>query len=86
MQLNTDFKNLIKDLNKGNDLFYNSEGNSEAFKLFVRHISFAENLNYGIMKNGYFYPNKEILLVDFDKQIISKINNKLKVKALKFYE
>jgi len=80
------FKNKILEyINIENkELFYNSNGNKNAFKLFVRHISYAEKLGYGKIKFDYLLLSKDILIVDFDSETIELIphENKIKIKKL----
>lgn len=71
---------------KGTLLFYNSEGNPEAFKLMVRHISFGTVLKVGKIKGGYFVPSEEIYLVDFENNKIEKTNKEIKIIPLQFME
>jgi len=73
MLITKGFENRIKELiSQDIDLFYTSSGNRKAFKLYVRHISYAVNLEYGKIKNNTFYPNKEIMIVDFSTETIEK--------------
>jgi len=83
MQLNDKIKELQ---NVDIDLFYISSGNTKAFKLFVRHITYAETLGYGKIKDNTFIPKKEIYIVDFEKETINIYKKPFKFEKLKFYE
>lgn len=76
------FKEIHDLKEEGFDLFYNLKGNSTAYKLFIRHIGFAPNLNYGEIRNNVFIPNKEIYLVDFDNLTISTTTNSIEIIKL----
>jgi len=57
----------INQLKKENiPLFYITEGNPKAFKLFVRHISYAETLGLGKIIENTFVPNTTIYIVNWD--------------------
>lgn len=72
----------------GNTLFYSSSGNPQAYRLNVKHISFAPILGYGKIFNNCFKVEKEILIVDFEKeQIIEfEVGEKIKVIDLESLE
>lgn len=68
------FENRIRELNENYDLFYNSDGNPLAFKLCVKHLSFAKSLNYIELDfENRFKVLREFYLVDFEKEEIKKI-------------
>lgn len=68
--------------NQGIDLFYNSKGNQNAYRLFVRHIGIAETFGYGKINQGILTPNKELHIVDFDKKEIIKTKENIKIIKL----
>ena len=74
------FKNEIKEFKK--DLFYNEEGNTDAYRLCVRHLSYAPTMGLGIILNKNFIPTNEIYLVDFKKEIIYELEDKIKLIQL----
>lgn len=80
---------MIEKINKLKEkdipLFYITEGNPKAFRLFVRHISFAKTLNLGKIKENIFIPNTEIYIVDFEKNEIYIKKIPFKFKFLKFF-
>jgi hypothetical protein len=76
------FKEIKKNINKDKDLFYNENGNKYAYKLFVRHLSFAENLGYGKIKGNKIKLKKEILLVDFEKLNFIKIGKDKEISII----
>jgi len=79
------FINKIKDFQKeGKILFYTTKGNPTAYKLMVRHISYADKMGYGDIRNNTFYPNQEIYIADFEKQEILKTDKKIEFEAIKF--
>jgi len=79
------FVNSIKDrITKGDILFYNTSGNPEAFKLCVRHLSYAEHIGLGSLRKGFFTPNSNVSLVDFDKEEINIVSAPIKVVKLKY--
>jgi len=69
---------------KGVDLFYNTNGNKNAFKLFVRHLSYAEKLGYGKVKDNLLKLNKNLYLVNFECESITyiKAGSELKIENL----
>ena len=75
------FKKEIKNFNK--DLFYNSEGNVNAYKLCVRHLSYAPCMGLGIILNKSFIPTEDIYLVDFKKEMIYELEGKIKLIKIK---
>lgn len=67
------FKNAIQErVNKGETLFYNDKGRTEAFKSHVFHLSNAPSLGFGfrVSKNVHLY--EPVWIVDFEKEIIEK--------------
>ena len=58
---------------KWEDVFYNSNWNKDAYKLFVRHISYAVNLWYWRVERWNLYIRKNILVVDFELEKIIEI-------------
>lgn len=64
-------EDLIYYKDNGINLFYNSEGNDQAYKLFIRHIGYAVSLGYGKIKNGILFLEKDIFIVNFEEKIIN---------------
>jgi len=55
-------------------LFYNDTGTKKAYQLGVKHLSSAEFLGYADqLPNGDLRIKKELLLVDFEKNEIIRI-------------
>jgi len=80
--MTNEFKEIIiKMRESGLDLFYNSEGNTEAYKLNVKHISAAKMFGYGTIMLNNFESNKLITLVDFENETIS--TGKLKCHVIR---
>lgn len=83
---------LICSINKfredGINLFYNSKGHDLAYKLFVRHIGYAPVLGYGRILNGILKLEKDIYIVDFEKEEIDFFlkNNEIEVVFLENLE
>jgi len=76
----------INQLKKENiPLFYITEGNPKAFKLFVRHISYAETLGLGKIIENTFVPNTTIYIVNFEKEEITKTKKPFSFKSLKYF-
>ena len=69
--INEKFIEKIK--NHKEDLFYNSSGNPDAYKLCIKHISAAPAFRKGFKIGNDFVPNEGIYLVDFDKEEINLI-------------
>ena len=80
--MNEEFKEKIK--NHTQALFYNSEGNTDAYKLCIRHISAAMSAGVARLENGYMIPHDVLYLVDLDREIIEEHTQKVKVVALEF--
>ena len=70
-------KEFIEKINKlkkdNNDIFYNSKGSKQAYKLFVRHLWYAGNLWYWKKRFWKFIASKDFYLADFDNLNIQKI-------------
>jgi len=82
--MNINFKNeIIRRIKQNENLFYNSSGNVEAFKLYVRHLSYAPNINEGKRIGNIIIPNNTLILVDFDEEIIYEIDSEIKLIDLK---
>jgi len=72
-----EFKEILS--NSELELFYNSNGNENAYKLFVRHISYAPSLGYGKIIRGSLTPLKPIFIVNFELECIEKVEDSLKI-------
>lgn len=68
--------------NNGINLFYNSEGNDQAYKLFVRHVGYAAALGYGKIKNEVLLLEKDIYIVDFDLKLIDLFLSGTEIKVI----
>lgn len=82
-------KKIEEAINSGYFVFYNSTGNTNAFRLMVRHISFAKNLGCALkLYNNEVVIKKECFLVDFEKEEVLKlnINDKITIIDLEFME
>jgi hypothetical protein len=59
---------------KKKSLFYNDAGNKKAYQLGVKHLSSAEFLGFAdSLPNGDLRIKKELLLVDFERNEIIRI-------------
>lgn len=67
-------------------LFYNSDGNEYAYKLFVRHISYAPALGFGSIRNGKLIVEKDIRIVDFNEKIIDIYMSRTEIEIFKLTE
>lgn len=70
---------LIKLRDTDTDLFYNSSGSPEAYKLNIKHLSAAPSFGYAILQSKKIVPIKIILLVDFEKEEIIELNNSIEL-------
>lgn len=68
------------------NLFYNSEGNDQAYKLFIRHIGYAVSLGYGKIKNGVLFLEKDIYIVNFDLKLIDLFLSGTQIKVISLKE
>jgi len=75
------FEKEIKNFKE--DLFYNSSGNKNAYKLFVRHISYAPAMGIGIKIGDFFIPTKDVNIVDFENEKIIQTEDKIKIIPIK---
>jgi len=80
--ISQEFKDRIKNFNK--PLFYNSTGNKEAYKLFVRHLSFVPNMGLARKEGNFIVPKKTLYLVDFESEEIIEIKDKIELVELKY--
>ena len=81
------FKKEIKNIvQKWDNIFYNSNWNTQAFKLHVPHISISENKWYTKLNNKLLEITKDFFLVDFDSKLIKKIKAWEKIKVIKMVE
>ena len=76
------FKEIIQNYDK--QLFYNTDGSTEAYKLCIRHISSAMSAGVAKLENGYMVPYDVLYLVDLEKEKIEEVTVKVKVINLKF--
>jgi len=66
------------------DMFYNSSGSKQAYQLGIKHINSAESLGYCLrLPNGDLHIQKELLLVDFEKNEIIKILKGSRISPVK---
>lgn len=80
------FINEIKEyIDQDIDLFYNTNGSTEAYKLSIKHISAAAPMNLGFVVSGHLHPYNHILLVDLDNERISEVSDNIKIKSLTNY-
>ena len=79
---------IIKLRDSGVDLFYNSSGSVEAYKLGVKHLSSAPSFDYGVIvfrTDFKSFLDKEITIVDFDKETIVSKTVYVEIIPLKTY-
>ncbi len=79
--MNKDFKKQIKEHKE--QLYYNSSGSVEAFRLGVRHLSAAIRDGRAFMAGGFVYPKQRLCIVDFEKEVIGFLEDKIKLVELK---
>jgi len=79
--MNKDFKKQIVEHKE--QLYYNSSGNVEAFRLGVRHLSAAIRDGNAFMVGGFVYPKQRLYIVDFKREIIEVVEDKIKLIELK---
>ncbi len=79
--MNKDFKKQITEHKE--QLYYNSSGNVEAFRLGVRHLSAAIRDGNAFMVGGFVYPKQRLYIVDFKREIIEVVEDKIKLIELK---
>jgi len=79
--MNKDFKKQIVEHKE--QLYYNSSGNVEAFRLGVRHLSAAIRDGNAFMVGGFVYPKQRLYIVDFKREIIEVVEDKVKLIELK---
>jgi len=69
-----DFFETIKEKITANEpLFYNDRGNKYAFKLGVKHLSSTLFLGFAYEHQGILYIEKDLTLVDFNKETFTLI-------------
>ena len=76
------FKEKIKNFKE--PLFYNTEGSTEAYKLYIRHLSAAMGAGIARLENGYMTPHDVLYLVDLQNEIIEEVSERVKVVDLVF--
>lgn len=64
-------------------LFYNSSGNTEAYKLCIKHISAAPYFKKGFKVDNDFIPYEGVYLVNFEKEEINYIEDRIKMIKIK---
>ena len=64
-------------------LFYNTTGSTIAYKLCVKHLSFAPVLGLAQMAGATLYPKKALHIVDFDKERIDTIQECIELIKLR---
>jgi len=62
------FETITEKISTNEPLFYNSSGNKYAFKLGVKHLSSTLYLGYAYEHQGILYIEKDLTLVDFEKE------------------
>ena len=78
------FKEEVKSrINSGDILFYNSAGNPEAYKLFVRHLSSSPFLSQSFKIGNKIHPNDFLYLVDFENELIIEVDIPIELIDLK---
>jgi len=75
------FKKTI--LNYPHPLFYNTRGNLLAYKLHIRHLSFAPILGLAQMAGKRVYPRDRIHIVDFEQENIDIISEPIELIELR---
>lgn len=73
---------IKKLIGEGEHLYYNSNGNPEAYKLGVKHLSAAPMFREAMLLNGEIIPFKSIILVDFNKKEIIETDDNIKLIKL----
>ena len=63
-------------------LFYNSTGNTEMYKLCVRHLSAAMSAGVAKLSNGYIIPNDVLHIVNEEEETIELVSTKIKLIPL----
>ena len=62
------FETIREKISANEALFYNSSGNKDAYKLGVKHLSSALFLGYAYEHQGILYIEKDLTLVDFERE------------------
>jgi len=75
------FQERIK--NYPHPLFYNSEGNTIAYKLCIRHLSAATFAGLAFEASGYIYPKECLHIVDLENEKIEVIRDEIKLIKMK---
>jgi len=65
------------------DLFYNTSGSIEAYRLFVRHLSYADVMNIGTKYKDVFTPYDKINIVDFENEEIIEVRDSITIIQIK---
>ena len=63
-------------------LFYNSTGSTEAYKLYIRHLSAAMSAGVATLQSGYMHPKEVLHLVDLENEKILLIEERIKLIKL----
>ncbi len=71
--MNPFFETIKKRIRNNETLFYNSSGNTEAFKLGVKHLQSAEFLGFGDLHQNILYVRHDFTLVDFEQEKLTLI-------------
>jgi hypothetical protein len=74
------FRLIIK--NYEEPLFYNSTGSTDAYKLYVRHLSAAMSAGLAKLSSGYMIPNDVLHIVNLESEKIDIISTKVKLISL----
>ena len=74
------FKEQIKSY--PHPLYYNSNGNRNAYKLSIPHLSFALQQKRAFMAGSFLYPKEPLHLVDLEKENIKIVTNKIELIPL----
>ena len=76
-----EFKETIKSYPE--PLFYNSTGNTTAYKLCIRHLSASVSAGLASMASGYIYPHDVLHIVDLEKEQIDIVKDAIKLLKLR---
>ena len=60
-------------------LFYNTDGNPQAYKLNIRHLSAVSSSSMAQLINGYIHPKETLYIVNLEKEIIESVSTKIKL-------
>jgi len=75
------FKKTIQ--NYREPLFYNTQGSPEAYKLAIRHLSASSFCGLAYLCGEYIYPLEPLHIVDFEKECINIVSEKIILISLK---